>query len=754
MRRLEPLEVSSEIQFMTMARAKSDSMLVEVKAIGNHYPLYGNLELLGENFQQQTKAIQSEKIAWVQLDILERLHLKVGDAIELGSTSFTIRAQIQKDSVLPQASLNFAPRIYIAEKFVVDTHLIQYGSQIFHRLFFKLNDSKNLELTASELRRTLADPNLVVRTPHDAIEGFNRFLEFFTRYLSVITVVVFCIAWMSAFYIFQSLNQSHLKQAAIVMTLGGSRTLIAGIYLLQSLVLSICSFVIAGLFSLCALHLVANYYKAHLPQGFEFQFYIQDFLNNFLLSILTSFCFVLSLILKISRLNIQILLGENNQSTEKMPWVELLALNFSILTIFMFLSYHLMGSQAFAMSFVFALAICAFATLYFGRVIFWIFKQSMKSKPGVLRVLSVNLARIRFAQTLCFIAIALIAVILNVVPHLMKSIKNDIDPIVGRHLPSLFLFNIPDEKLEDLKRFASENHQDLQYISPLILARLTSINNTAPKQEFLLKFPVRVSYRKDLIDSEKIIAGKSLPIDYHEGDPIYVSLDQGFAERVNLQIGDELQFDVAGIAFKTIVRNLRSVRWSDFNPNFFFQFQTGVLEDAPKTWIANMQLDEKDATKFANRLSQQFPDVSIIDVRKSMETITQMVGGLIVPVEMLASLSAILCLLIMAFVIWHHLLSRTEEIEVVKILGASSSQVSWLFIGEYIVLALCALGAGSLLGFGMAYFVCLRFLKIEGHFAWSETIKLSGLFLALMLIICSYLVTRLMSRAHSISIKS
>ncbi len=329
----------------------------------------------------------------------------------------------------------------------------------------------------------------------------------------------------------------------------------------------------------------------------------------------------------------------------------------------------------------------------------------------MFRILSINLSRVRFAQGLCFMAIALIALVLNIVPHLMSSLKEDISPIQSQRLPSLFLFNIPEERLSDLTKFASSQQKELKFVSPLILARLTKVNGVAPKEDFLLKFPVRVSYRENLIPSEKIVAGEALPKTL--GDPTYLSVEQGFAERWNFHIGDRLSFDVAGIEFKAEVRNLRRVRWSDFNQNFYFEFQDGVLNDAPKTCLANLQIEgEKETTTFENQLIRLFPDISIIDIRKSVEQITQIVNALILPAEKLTGVAAILSLLILAFVIWHHLLSRVQEIEIVKILGSSPNQVALLFILEFLLLGLCALITGSLSGMAVTYFVFFYFFKV------------------------------------------
>lgn len=127
---------------------------------------------------------------------------------------------------------------------------------------------------------------------------------------------------------------------------------------------------------------------------------------------------------------------------------------------------------------------------------------------------------------------------------------------------------------------------------------------------------------------------------------------------------------------------------------------------------------------------------------------------MIIPAGLLTGLSAILSLLILGFVIWHHLLSRSDEIEIVKILGKGPRQVALLFIAEYMILTLCALITGSAAGLGIAYYICRRFLKVEVVFAWSAMLISTSALLIVMFLICFFLVSRMMRKDHVGGVRS
>src|SRR5690606_14089699 len=125
--------------------------------------------------------------------------------------------------------------------------------------------------------------------------------------------------------------------------------------------------------------------------------------------------------------------------------------------------------------------------------------------------------------------------------------------------------------------------------------------------------------RQELSDSETIAKGKPFSPD---GGP-QISLEERFAERLNLRIGDELTFDISGIEVAGRVVNLRKVRWTSFQPNFFVQFNEGVLEEAPKTFLAALSgLSTEQKASIQNTIVDRLPNISLIDVSRIIERLS------------------------------------------------------------------------------------------------------------------------------------
>ena len=173
-------------------------------------------------------------------------------------------------------------------------------------------------------------------------------------------------------------------------------------------------------------------------------------------------------------------------------------------------------------------------------------------------------------------------------------------------------------------------------LSPLIRARLVSVNGEpfqremddsnrqmlTREEERERRFRSRglnVSYRPDLFNSEKIVAGTPLSNDYDfdSGLPAEISIEERYASRLDLEMGDLLVFDVQGIPVEGKIVNLRQVKWNSFQPNFFILFQTGVLEDAPASFLGSVSgLDAASRISVQTRIIKEFPNVSVIDVTR------------------------------------------------------------------------------------------------------------------------------------------
>ena len=135
---------SRQVGFTSMVTfsANGDSRLVQVRAISGQFPYYGALEtdppLSLEVFHLSANALVDE-------NVLLQFNAKVGDFVKIGNHEFRIAGSLRK---IPGETLAFSlisPRIYIPMAYLERTQLIQKGSVVRYRVFFKFAAGTQVE---------------------------------------------------------------------------------------------------------------------------------------------------------------------------------------------------------------------------------------------------------------------------------------------------------------------------------------------------------------------------------------------------------------------------------------------------------------------------------------------------------------------------------------------------------------------------------------------------------------------------------
>ena len=710
---LKPVKSTREIEFVTMARGDENSALVEVKAEDPEFPIFGTFEITDK--ARTPTQLNTDHVAWVFPEVLEQLGLKVGDPLTIGKTKFRI------DAVLEQApgqgrTVGLAPRVYIGRSYVEETGLTQFGSQVFHRIYVQLPQGLLVEAASKRVKDVAPSPDIFLRTPADAIQGFDRFFSFFGLYLGAVIMIVFALSWAGAFYILQIFLQDRLRNAAIYLVNGASRTRTGLLYFAQVLILMTGAFAIATLIVQCSVLSAPRAFSSAWPDGFVFAVAGRDLLSLAGVAVGSAIAFTAPFFVKLYRGRLQTLLGENSLGIERMPTSAVSLGYVPTVLVFLGLSIWLMNSVRNGLYLASGMALTGLIGVVIGRLLFRSFFRGVRYRAGLIRLIATTLSRSRFGVNLCFLALVLVGLSMNLVPHMLESVVHEVLPIQGKEVPAFFLFNIPESQLEKLQGFATEKKVELRYLSPLVQARLLSVNDRPPESDQLQRFPVRISYREKRIPSETLLSGRDFekPFDPSSGMPAEISVEYRFAERNGMKMGDVLKFDIQGIEVEAKIISLRQVKWTGFNPNFFIMFQPGVLEDAPKTWLANVNVESDEAarTKLQFELVREFPDLSVIDIGRTITRVLEIARSVIGPVTVAAWVAVAMSFLILIGIIGHNLRLRYPEVDIQKLLGADEGLIRRLIAGEYLMTAFFAWVVGSFAALGLAWFVVVRVLEI------------------------------------------
>src|SRR5690606_40644475 len=105
-----------------------------------------------------------------------------------------------------------------------------------------------------------------------------------------------------------------------------------------------------------------------------------------------------------------------------------------------------------------------------------------------------------------------------------------------------------------------------------------------------------------------------------KGDMGHVSMETSYAERIGVEIGDSLLFNVQGVEIPAIASNFREVDWNRFQSNFRVVFAEGIIDNAPKFYLIMTHVDdETQSATFQQTIVNRFPNVSVIDINTAID---------------------------------------------------------------------------------------------------------------------------------------
>jgi putative ABC transport system permease protein len=213
-----------------------------------------------------------------------------------------------------------------------------------------------------------------------------------------------------------------------------------------------------------------------------------------------------------------------------------------------------------------------------------------------------------------------------------------------------------------------------------------------PSNAWALRREYRSTYRDTVVASERVVAGTwtgSAPSGATAGDPVSISVEQDLAGELGVTVGDEIVWDVQGVAVPSRVTSLREVEWARFEPNFFVVFARGRLEQAPQTLVALTRIDDAAMRgKFQRELVERYANLTTIDLALIQEQVERLVGRVTLAIRFMAAFSLAVGALVLVGAIATTRLQRLREAVLLRTLGATKRQILRIALAEYLALGL------------------------------------------------------------------
>ena len=744
---LQPVEQSQQISFVSMSANDFNSRLSQIIAVDSGFPLYGELELQERGIIGPLEVAQVLKkpVIWVYPDLLTALNLELGDSLQIGTKTFKIDDVVLQDPGTTFSTFGVTSRIYMGYEHVQKTGLTELGrSRVVYRQYYKLNPETDEEIAAEKLENDLDQLGeesyaLRVQTPISASQQVGRALGYLNDYLGIVSLVALFLAGLGAAYLFREYLHSHLHEVAILMSLGAFRKSTYLLLLIQILILGGIAVIVATLASLALLQVLPFLVVDFLPIGFQKEIPWASLGVAVVLGTIGSLIFCLPVLVSIRHIQPVVLLRDKSRrfSKERNSWKLSLLSYLPGLLIYGGLAIWVAGlirGMLFLILFTVAMILLAIWSGFLFKFCGYI---SNRQGP-VLKIALRSLNRNRIAAISCFLSMSLGTLLINLIPQLQRGITEEIERPDNSRVPTFLVFDIQEDQVQGLEDLLIQQGFKLENLSPMVRARLSTINGQVYKGQYrfdairdrdmerMLRARIHnLSYLSTDQLGDNIVEGSPLLGSYDQSQDklVQISLEKRWADWREIEVGDRIVFDVAGIPIETEVRNLRKVVWTSFQPAFFILMQKGILEDAPKVFLGSIKnIPIENRLSLQNKIVQIYPNISVIDVSRLVERIFSVIDKITIAVNLMAYLAILAGLVVLYSIARQEAQSRVWETNLLKTLGARFSMVMQIVQVEFGVLALSAAVSGLTISLFFSWFISWVMFDNLWTINWSSNI--------------------------------
>jgi len=720
-------QTSQALEFSSMVLKGDNSELAEIKAVDAVFPLRGHLTISKRaataKGELTSAEIPTSGTVWIEPRLAQKLVLKIGDEVSVGESQFKIAAFLLQEPSRGGDMFSIAPRLLMNSADVAATGLVQFGSRVKYQLLVASpNDgvaaNQAMENYAEWLKPRLARGERVddIRSARPEMRNALNKAQQFLGIASMVGVILAMVAMLLASIPYV---QKSLDAYALMRCFGATKKLITQILLYQTLLLALVGSVIG-----CLLGFAAQYGLAILAGRLFLETLPAPGWMPVLLGLVTGFATLLTVVwpqlmrlravpaLRILRQDL-----EGNLRTNGIVFLPA----FLVLAGLVFWHAGDIKLAAIVLAALLALVVVAGFLAFAGMRIVRSFNVQ---NFGVIKLGLMGLKRrpiLTIAQvvglSMGLMAILLLAMVRN---DLLKNWQTSLPA----DAPNRFVINIQADQIPGINDLLTSHAIQHADIFPMVRARLEAINgkplNTEDykddRAKRLAEREFNLSWAEQMQADNELVAGQWWRAE-DAGKP-QLSLEQGLAETLNLKLGDQLTYDVAGTKLNLTITSLRKVEWNSMHVNFFAVTPPKVLDNYAANYLTSFHLPA-GKEEALNQLVRKFPNLTIINVAAVMEQLQSLLSKMSYAIEFVFGFSLLAGLAVLYAALMATREERVRESTLMRVLGASRKQVVLAMLVEFLCIGILASVVANIFTNVAAYYLTTLVLDMEYQFnAW------------------------------------
>ncbi len=770
-------ELSHFAELRTMARRPGReaeaSVLVELKAVDDRYPLFGAFEArrgdgAAVSLSQGLRRAESDGRwgALVEPSLIDRFDLKEGDPLAIGGIELEVRGAIEREPDRAGSGGPFGlwPRVLVGLDALAESGLLREGSLVYHQYAVRLPAGGQVDAVRESLSERLRDGGWQVRTFEDAAPGIQRMVERLGSFLSLVGLTALLVGGVGVSNAVRAWLDRRLGVIATLKCVGASRRVVFSTYLVQLTVIAGLG-VAAGL-AVGALAPVAvgRLLENLLPTPIALGVYPGVLALSALFGLLTAVTFTVWPLSRAQETPAVALFrgiglgtrpGRRGHLAAALAGGGLLAA----------LAIASAPDRAFAAWFTggAALTLLAFrgagwAVVRAARALNRPPGRSARGESGRgestpagpmggkhrsrlgprLRMAVSNLHRPGNATADVVLSLGLGLTVLVTVALVEGNLRRGIVESLPEDAPAFFFLGVEADRLDRFRETVAGVEGARRFRSvPFLRGRIVQVNGLEPEEAlvddehaWVIQGDRGLSYATTPPDSPAI-AGEWWPEDY-AGPPL-LSVDVDVMDAFDLELGDRITLNVLGREITAEVRHVRRVEWQGMQLDFALLLSPEPMRRAPHGHVATVRADPEAEAEVERTLAREFPEITVVRVREALGRVAEVMGNIAGAARAVGGVTLLAGALVLAGAVAAGHRRRTYESVVLKVLGSPRRDVALIHAAEFGLLGLLAGAVAALAGTVTAWAVVTQVLEQEWTFLPATVAATVGLCVVLTL---------------------
>ena len=717
---------SAETQtFPSVVFAGDLSSLATIKAVSEGYPLRGDVRISDSLFgaQRIAEGIPGSGSVWVDGALLARLELSVGDYISVGEAEMRIAAVLR---YRPDQSIGFAslaPSLLIDTRDLPATGLVKEGSRVRYALLVAGEESA-VDDFYETVEPTLSD-SVRSRNREEGSDRANNAADRAQRFLSLTAVISLLLSAVAIAMSARRFAHRRMDTVALMKSLGASQRFVISAASTQLVLLGIFGIVVGSIVGFVVEQIVTNM-LADIIQGDLPSVGFSPVLLASGSALILLIGFALPSLIQLRNTPPLRVLRHDEMPP---PPSRLIVAGTSLIAVAVML-YQAIGDGLMLLIVLGGMLIVSTALYGAGRVLVAMLGRSRGGVGIAWRYGLANVSRRGRDSTVQIVAFGLGLTVLLLLTFVRTDLLEGWQQTLDENAPNNFLINIQPQERASIAEIFQSGGVAAPIFVPMVRARMQTINGEDVKTreypakdgEWMANREQNLTWAETLSASNEIVKGEWWPVDY-DGEPL-VSLEEEAATELGVDLGDRLQFFVAGQEIALTVSSFRKVNWDSFQPNFFMVLSPGALDGYPSTFVAGVKIEDERKDVLLS-LVRKHPTVSVIDIDTILEQVKSIIdkASLAVQAVFIFTLAAGIAVLFAA--VQSTIDERRFESALLRALGVRRRTVLSGVLTEFAALGFAA---GLLASAGasiLAAIVAIRLFELD--YTFNITLWVAGL---------------------------